>query len=90
MKLKPLPKMILIAAFVSVVGYVANMVLKNRESESTQTAVPSAPAPEVTVVTPPDPKAVPVAPAPAADSTPAPGLTPATTNDAGLANVLGK
>lgn len=99
MKLKPLPKAILILAVVSAAGYVMSLTLKNRGAETPSVA--AVPAPAVTTVSP---GAVPTASAPsaldtanaavqaakeAAAPTPAPVLTPAPTNDAGLANVLG-
>lgn len=95
MKLKPLPRMILILGVVSAVGYGASIAMKSMPSS--EPTISSVPAPTVTTV---DPKAAAeaavqraneaaaAAPAPT-PAPPAPLLVPAPTNDAGLANVLG-
>lgn len=86
MKLKPLPKAILILAVVAGVGFAANTMLKNKAAEPTADAVA---APTVTTVTPPAPNATP-APAPVAEA-PAPQepTRNVSTGDAGLSAVLG-
>ena len=99
MKLKPLPKLILIVAVVAAAGFGISTALKSQKPAVDPNA---APAPAVTVVAPPTnnpattPAASPSTPAPvAAAPAPAPapveqpsGLKPAGGQDAGLDAVL--
>lgn len=84
MRMKPVPKAIIVVALVGGIGYGASVYLEHRKANPP--AVVEAPAPAAVA---PAPAPVEAAPAPA-PATPPPRATAQQPQDRGLSNLLGK